>query len=305
MTTLPNDDFNRRLTQIVPYPGFVVSYSRLEDELKPPSLSPIGPTHSDIGLVADDPNGIVRVHSDGAIPSRRVMWDLCCADTGFLALPFMKGEQQQQQEAASSSQRARSSTKKFQRRSTVNAIKMAEMIVFQQEMREQQQLRQQHSSQESQNVDIAVVQQDSRKSSSQEGYETYLRRRSSSATTFAAMSDKSDELLQQQQQQQQQQAAQNPSQAVVPTRMTEEENNDQEKERYTGYREDYLLGDVVKLSSHMIIESSPNRAIRAVESLQLHDFAWVKRSDGLYTYAILAYRSTSPLTESPSTTEEE
>ena len=116
------------------------------------------------------------------------------------------------------------------------------------------------------------------------------------------MSDKLDELLQQQQQQQ---AAQNSSQAVVPTRMTEEENNDQEKERYTGYREDYLLGDVVKLSSHMIIESSPNRAIRAVESLQLHDFAWVKRSDGLYTYAILAYRSTSPLPESPSTTEEE
>ena len=80
MTTLPNDDFNRRLTQIVPYPGFVVSYSRLEDELKPPSLSPIGPTHSNIEQVAGEaPNGgIVRVHSDGVIPSRRVMWDLLC-----------------------------------------------------------------------------------------------------------------------------------------------------------------------------------------------------------------------------------
>ena len=100
---------------------------------------------------------------------------------------------------------------------------------------------------------------------------------------------------------------QNPLETVVPTIMTEEQNIDQEKERYTGYRDDYLLGDVVKLSSHMIIESSTNRAIRAVESLQLHDFAWVKRSDGLYTYAILAYRSSTccPIIEMSSTKEDE
>lgn len=67
-----------------------------------------------------------------------------------------------------------------------------------------------------------------------------------------------------------------------------------------GYRDDYFLGDVVRSASHMFIESNSKRAIQAVESLQIHDFAWVKRSDGLYTYAILAYRSTRSLNEGSS-----
>ena len=200
----------------------------------------------------------------------------------------MKGEQQ---ESVSSSQRGRPSTNKFQRRSTVAVIDMAEMIVLQQAMREQQQLRQQHGSRQHEYDDIEAVQQDPRKASSREcqGYETRLRRRST-ATTFGT-SVQMDEFLQQQQQKESQ--------------MEHTVQNNTDQQRYHGYREDYFLGDVVKSSSHMIIEPAPRRAIRAVESLQIHDFAWVKRSDGLYTYAILAYRSTSPLTESPSTKEDE
>jgi hypothetical protein len=63
---------------------------------------------------------------------------------------------------------------------------------------------------------------------------------------------------------------------------------------YNAYRDDYFLGDVIKSASHMITESTPERAIRAVESLQMHDFAWVKRSNGNFTYAILAYRASNP-----------
>ena len=71
---------------------------------------------------------------------------------------------------------------------------------------------------------------------------------------------------------------------------------EQKKYGYNGYRDDYFLGDAIKSSSHMIIESTPERVIRAVESLQMHDFAWVKRSDGTYTYAILTHRPSSPTT---------
>lgn len=62
---------------------------------------------------------------------------------------------------------------------------------------------------------------------------------------------------------------------------------------YNGYRDDYYLGDLITSASHMVIESTPERAIQAVDVLQTHDFAWIKRSNGLYTYAILAYRSSS------------
>ena len=64
-------------------------------------------------------------------------------------------------------------------------------------------------------------------------------------------------------------------------------------QRYNGYRDDYYLGDLVNSASHMIIESTPDGAIQAVGVLQTHDFAWIKRSNGLYTYAILANRSSS------------
>ncbi|KAL3772370.1 hypothetical protein ACHAWU_005547 [Discostella pseudostelligera] len=73
-------------------------------------------------------------------------------------------------------------------------------------------------------------------------------------------------------------------------------NNDVERRRrYTGFRNDYYLGDTVKSATHMVIESTTERAIQAVDILQTHHFAWVKRSNGLFTYAILAYRSYSTL----------
>lgn len=73
-------------------------------------------------------------------------------------------------------------------------------------------------------------------------------------------------------------------------------NNDVERRhRYTGFRNDYYLGDTVTSATHMVIESTTERAIQAVDILQTHHFAWVKRSNGLFTYAILAYRSCSPL----------
>ena len=75
---------------------------------------------------------------------------------------------------------------------------------------------------------------------------------------------------------------------------------------YSRCRDDYYLGDVVTSASHMVIEHTPERAIQAVDGLQTHNFAWVKRSNGLYTYAILAYRSCSTSTTiGPSTDKEE
>jgi len=41
----------------------------------------------------------------------------------------------------------------------------------------------------------------------------------------------------------------------------------------------------------MIIEATTDLASRTVSLLSTHDFAFVKRSDGSYSFAILAYRS--------------
>ena len=45
----------------------------------------------------------------------------------------------------------------------------------------------------------------------------------------------------------------------------------------------------------MIIEPTCEKALQAVRSLNTHDFAFVKRSDGSYSYAILAYRINKPI----------
>lgn len=58
--------------------------------------------------------------------------------------------------------------------------------------------------------------------------------------------------------------------------------------RRVGFRHDYSLGQAVRSSADMVVESSPARAAEAVASLRKHDFAWVMRSDGSYTYAIVA-----------------
>lgn len=70
----------------------------------------------------------------------------------------------------------------------------------------------------------------------------------------------------------------------------------EEEHQHLGFRLDYSLGDTVNIPSHMIIQSTPKRAIRAVKILQKHDYAFIKRSDGSYTYSILACRSKNEVT---------
>ena len=69
---------------------------------------------------------------------------------------------------------------------------------------------------------------------------------------------------------------------------------------FDGFRKDYKLGETLRSPSHMIVESTPQIATRAVGTLKKHDFAFVKRSDGSYSYAIVAYRSMEPIKGSSS-----
>jgi len=64
-----------------------------------------------------------------------------------------------------------------------------------------------------------------------------------------------------------------------------------QREAKAGFRIDYKLGEAARSASHMIIETDPQKAIDAVSSLSVHDFAFVENSDGLLSYAILALRS--------------
>eukprot|EP00956_Cyclotella_meneghiniana_P010721 scaffold15012_cov47-Cyclotella_meneghiniana.AAC.5 len=50
----------------------------------------------------------------------------------------------------------------------------------------------------------------------------------------------------------------------------------------------YSIGDVAQSSSHMMIETCQRAALINACQLKTHDFAFVKRSDGSWTYAILA-----------------
>lgn len=61
--------------------------------------------------------------------------------------------------------------------------------------------------------------------------------------------------------------------------------------RHRGFRKDYRLGDTLRAPSHMSAQPTHGRAFQAVSSLKVHDFAFVKRFDGSFSYAILAYRS--------------
>eukprot|EP00956_Cyclotella_meneghiniana_P032940 scaffold92252_cov71-Cyclotella_meneghiniana.AAC.1 len=53
---------------------------------------------------------------------------------------------------------------------------------------------------------------------------------------------------------------------------------------------DYVLGDPPRYLSHMIIESCPEASLKRVSSLNIHNFAFVKRSNGSWWYAMLADR---------------
>ena len=59
-----------------------------------------------------------------------------------------------------------------------------------------------------------------------------------------------------------------------------------------GFRRDYQLGDVLRSPADAVLEPTEAQAFCAVSSLKDHDLAFVKRSDGSFSYAILAYRST-------------
>jgi hypothetical protein len=58
---------------------------------------------------------------------------------------------------------------------------------------------------------------------------------------------------------------------------------------YSGGRSDYSLGDIAS-RSHMIIPDDPQDAFNLVSRLKQYDFAFIKRTDGSWTYALLAYR---------------
>ena len=63
---------------------------------------------------------------------------------------------------------------------------------------------------------------------------------------------------------------------------------------YTGYRKDYTLGETARSPSHMIIEPTSTGTTHAVSSLSKHDRAFVKRPDGSFSYATVAYRCMKP-----------
>ena len=56
-----------------------------------------------------------------------------------------------------------------------------------------------------------------------------------------------------------------------------------------GFRPDYKLGDTLRSPDDMVAQPSREAQLIAVESLKPHDFAFVRRSDGSYSYGILAY----------------
>jgi len=63
------------------------------------------------------------------------------------------------------------------------------------------------------------------------------------------------------------------------------------KEAENDVKERYSLGETVRCPSHMIIEADDVAARNAALTLKNYEFAFVKRSDRQWTYAILAYRS--------------
>lgn len=67
-----------------------------------------------------------------------------------------------------------------------------------------------------------------------------------------------------------------------------------------GFRHDYNLGDTVRECKHMVV-LSPEQAYHSINALKKHDFAFVKRPDGTFAYAILAFRSLEPADDQSNT----
>jgi len=75
-------------------------------------------------------------------------------------------------------------------------------------------------------------------------------------------------------------------------------NTHKQQRQHMGYRPDYKLGQVARSPTHLLIPPSTStntnnkqKYIKQIATLLKHDFAFVKRSNGLYSYAILAYRT--------------
>ena len=64
------------------------------------------------------------------------------------------------------------------------------------------------------------------------------------------------------------------------------------KKMSKGMRSDYTVGDILRSPNHMIPTTTPE----AVTSLQVDDYAFIQRSDGSYSYAILGSRTQDSLT---------
>lgn len=68
------------------------------------------------------------------------------------------------------------------------------------------------------------------------------------------------------------------------------QQRDQEEEN-VGFRRDYRLGQPARSPLHIIEEPTKEDALQSISKLENHSFVFVKRSDGKWTYAVLAFRS--------------
>jgi len=67
----------------------------------------------------------------------------------------------------------------------------------------------------------------------------------------------------------------------------------------------YELGETLHHLSHMTVESTVEASMASIQSLRNHDFCFLKRSDGSYTYATLAHRTMEMKRCSTASTERE
>lgn len=67
---------------------------------------------------------------------------------------------------------------------------------------------------------------------------------------------------------------------------------------HLGFRPDYKLGDTLRSPVDMVVQPSREAQFIAVRSLSRHDFAFVRRSDGSFSYAILAFSKNASADES-------
>lgn len=70
---------------------------------------------------------------------------------------------------------------------------------------------------------------------------------------------------------------------------------DKQRPKHVGFRGDYVIGELLRARSHLDVAPTHRQALAALGSLQQHDFAFVRRSDGSFSYAILAYRHVAPM----------